>query len=84
MLYLPKGNDMRKVLLLASFLVSCGGPVASPGTASVSSGAHCNSGYCYSYLLEVCCPASAPYACGNGCYTYSGGGGCSAYETQCY
>lgn len=44
----------------------------------------CNTGWCYSHLEAVCCPRSAPYACGGACYTYSGGGGCSSYETQCY
>jgi hypothetical protein len=54
------------------------------GGGSGSTTQYCNAGYCYSFIEGICCPSSAPYACHGSCYTYSGGGGCSSYRTQCY
>ncbi len=53
-------------------------------TSSSSGNQPCNTGYCYSYLEGICCPSNAPYACNGSCYSYSGGGGCSSYKTQCF
>ena len=53
-------------------------------TTTTSSTPYCSTGFCYSYLEQICCAKSSPYACKGGCYTYSGGGGCSSYRTQCY
>lgn len=77
---------MKYVMMIVVSLVVMGCGVAPGATAagSTTAGAYCNPGYCYSYLLNYCCASSAPYACGESCYTYSGGGGCSSYKTQCY
>ena len=86
-----KGDNMNKclILLVSLLVVGCGTATDSPavggsGGGGGGGGAYCSVGYCYSYLEQVCCPKSAPYACNNACYTYSGGGGCSSYKTQCY
>lgn len=75
------------IVLTIVMLTSCGLTDNGGGTSGGGGGgggAYCSTGYCYSYLEAVCCPRSAPYACGGSCYTYSGGGGCSSYRTTCY
>ena len=69
---------------MSVMVMGCGTQESASGAASTSSGAHCNVGWCYSFLESVCCPNTAPYACSGACYSYSGGGGCSSYKTQCY
>jgi hypothetical protein len=76
---------MKVFILLSVFILTgCGQQLAATSSGGTSGGAYCNVGQCYSYLEDVCCPNTAPYACNGGCYTYSGGGGCSSYKTQCY
>jgi len=73
--------------LLGNTPAGCGddtGGGGGGGGSPTGGGAYCNTGYCYSYLEQVCCPRNAPYACHGQCYTYSGGGGCSSYRTTCY
>ena len=76
---------MKYLIVLSLLIVGCGQQYDNgPAGVTVTGTQKCATGECYSYLLNDCCPDTAPYACGNGCYTYSGGGGCSSYKTQCY
>jgi hypothetical protein len=84
-------NLVGVVLLALSLTAFDGGgcaPTSDSGSTSGSGGGgstqYCNTGYCYSYLEQVCCPRSAPYACNAQCWNYSGGGGCTSYKTTCY
>jgi hypothetical protein len=85
-----KISKMLGLVVGLCLLAGCGYLGSDSGGGGGSSGSgggssqYCDTGYCYSYLEQVCCPRSAPYACGGSCYTYSGGGRCSSYKTQCY
>lgn len=73
--------------LCISMVVGCGvanTPSSKKTTPTSKSRQYCSTGFCYSYLEQICCHRSYPYACNGKCYSYSGGGGCTNYKTTCY
>ena len=79
---------MKYLMVLSLVLVGCGQQYdTGPAGVSVTGTAYCSTGQCYSYLEDVCCPRSAPYACNGGCYSTLSAGesaGCVNYKTTCY
>jgi hypothetical protein len=69
--------------MLLLLLAACNG-LSPTSPAGDTTKQYCSTGYCYSYLWDICCARSAPYACNGACYTYSGGGGCTDYKSTCY